>query len=65
MSLAGAKAFISGGGVADVYLVMARTGQPGPKGVSAFIVRKVHVHLFQVIAKLQSVARITSSSHLE
>ncbi len=38
---AGAKAFISGAGVSDVYLVMARTGAPGPKGISAFIVEKV------------------------
>ncbi|KAI3430470.1 hypothetical protein D9Q98_005065 [Chlorella vulgaris] len=38
--LNGAKAFISGGGVSDVYLVMARTGQAGPKGISAFLVEK-------------------------
>jgi len=38
--LNGTKAFISGGGVSDVYIVMARTGGPGPKGVSAFIVEK-------------------------
>lgn len=38
--LDGAKAFISGGGVTDVYLVMARTGAPGPKGISAFLVEK-------------------------
>ncbi|KAK9814575.1 hypothetical protein WJX72_008116 [[Myrmecia] bisecta] len=38
--LTGSKAFISGGGVSDVYLVMARTGEPGPKGISAFIVEK-------------------------
>ena len=38
--LNGAKAFISGGGVADLYLVMARTGGPGPKGISAFLVEK-------------------------
>ncbi len=37
----GAKAFISGGGVSDLYLVMARTGQPGSKGISAFLVEKV------------------------
>lgn len=35
------KAFISGAGAADVYLVMARTGGPGPKGISAFLVDKV------------------------
>lgn len=35
----GSKAFISGGGVSDVYLVLARTGQ-GHKGISAFVVEK-------------------------
>ena len=36
----GSKAFISGGGVSDVYLVMARTGDTnsGHKGITAFIV---------------------------
>jgi hypothetical protein len=38
--LNGAKAFISGGGVADVYVVMARTGAEGPRGVSCFVVEK-------------------------
>ncbi|HQN51541.1 MAG TPA: acyl-CoA dehydrogenase family protein, partial [Phenylobacterium sp.] len=32
--LTGSKAFISGAGVSDVYLIMARTGGPGAKGVS-------------------------------
>ncbi|HLU80085.1 MAG TPA: acyl-CoA dehydrogenase family protein [Burkholderiaceae bacterium] len=36
--LNGAKAFISGGGDTDLLVVMARTGGPGPKGVSAFAV---------------------------
>ena len=36
--LSGTKAFISGGGYSDAYIVMARTGAEGPKGVSAFIV---------------------------
>jgi len=36
--LNGSKAFISGGGVSDVYVVMARTGEDGPKGISAFVV---------------------------
>jgi alkylation response protein AidB-like acyl-CoA dehydrogenase len=36
--LNGAKAFISGAGTSDVYLVMARTGGEGPKGVSAILV---------------------------
>jgi len=36
--LNGSKAFISGAGVSDVYVVMARTGGPGAKGVSAFVI---------------------------
>jgi alkylation response protein AidB-like acyl-CoA dehydrogenase len=38
--LNGSKAFISGAGVSDVYVVMARTGGDGAKGVSAFVVEK-------------------------
>ena len=38
--LSGAKAFISGAGTSDIYVVMARTGGAGAKGVSAFIVEK-------------------------
>jgi alkylation response protein AidB-like acyl-CoA dehydrogenase len=38
--LDGSKAFISGGGVSDVYLVMARTGEGGPPGISCFLVEK-------------------------
>ncbi|MEJ6019240.1 acyl-CoA dehydrogenase family protein [Corynebacterium sp. H113] len=38
--LNGVKQFISGAGVSDVYLVMARTGDSGAKGISAFIVDK-------------------------
>ncbi len=38
--LNGAKAFISGGGASDLYLVMARTGGPGPKGISCLVVEK-------------------------
>lgn len=36
--LNGTKAFISGAGFSDLYVVMARTGGPGPKGISTFIV---------------------------
>jgi alkylation response protein AidB-like acyl-CoA dehydrogenase len=36
--LNGSKAFISGGGFADAYVVMARTGGEGPKGISAILV---------------------------
>lgn len=38
--LNGTKAFISGGGHSDLYLVMARTGTDGPKGVSSVLVEK-------------------------
>lgn len=34
----GAKQFISGAGSTDVYVVMARTGDDGARGISAFIV---------------------------
>jgi alkylation response protein AidB-like acyl-CoA dehydrogenase len=36
--LDGAKAFISGGGLSDIYLVMARTGEAGAHGISCFLV---------------------------
>ncbi|MCF6385798.1 acyl-CoA dehydrogenase family protein [Mycobacterium sp. MBM] len=38
--LDGVKQFISGAGVSDVYVVMARTGADGPRGISAFVVEK-------------------------
>lgn len=36
--LNGTKFWITHGGYADLYIVMARTGGPGPKGISAFLV---------------------------
>jgi alkylation response protein AidB-like acyl-CoA dehydrogenase len=36
--LNGSKQFISGAGFSDVYVVMARTGDGGPRGISAFVV---------------------------
>ncbi len=36
--LTGVKQFISGAGEAAVYVVMARTGEPGPRGITAFLV---------------------------
>lgn len=36
--LNGTKAFISGGSYSDAYLVMVRTGQDGPKGISTVVV---------------------------
>ncbi|HYG27555.1 MAG TPA: acyl-CoA dehydrogenase family protein, partial [Caulobacteraceae bacterium] len=38
--LNGSKAFISGAGTSDVYVVMCRTGGEGPKGVSTLVVEK-------------------------
>lgn len=38
--LNGEKAFISGGGVSDIYLCMVRTGSDGPKGITALVVEK-------------------------
>jgi alkylation response protein AidB-like acyl-CoA dehydrogenase len=38
--LNGGKAFISGGGTSDVYAVMCRTGEDGPKGISCILVEK-------------------------
>ncbi|MEU1302334.1 acyl-CoA dehydrogenase family protein [Streptomyces shenzhenensis] len=34
----GTKAWITHGGVADFYTVLARTGEEGPRGISAFLV---------------------------
>lgn len=36
----GGKAFISGAGMSDIYLVMCRTGKPGPGGISCLIIPK-------------------------
>ncbi|MFD3554284.1 acyl-CoA dehydrogenase family protein [Streptomyces goshikiensis] len=38
--LTGVKQFISGAGAAGVYIVMARTGEAGPRGISAFVVER-------------------------
>lgn len=38
--LNGTKQFISGAGESDLYVVMARTGNDGPAGISAFVVPK-------------------------
>ncbi|WP_292288125.1 acyl-CoA dehydrogenase family protein [Marivita sp.] len=37
-TLNGTKAFISGGGYSDAYIAMVRTGEDGPKGISALLV---------------------------
>ncbi|WP_068078104.1 acyl-CoA dehydrogenase family protein [Novosphingobium lentum] len=36
----GTKQFISGGGVNDIYVTMARTGVDGPKGISCLVIEK-------------------------
>ncbi len=36
----GAKAFISGGGVSDLYVCMVRTGGDGPSGISCLLIEK-------------------------
>ena len=38
--LNGSKAFISGGGVSDLYATMVRTGGEGPRGISCVLVEK-------------------------
>ncbi len=38
--LNGNKAFISGGGTSDIYVVMARTSNDGARGISCFVVEK-------------------------
>ncbi|HLI65702.1 MAG TPA: isobutyryl-CoA dehydrogenase [Caulobacteraceae bacterium] len=38
--LDGSKAFISGAGVSDLYVVMVRTGEAGARGISALVVEK-------------------------
>jgi alkylation response protein AidB-like acyl-CoA dehydrogenase len=36
--LTGTKQWVTNGGYADVFVIFARTGGPGPKGISAFLV---------------------------
>ncbi|MDT8913207.1 acyl-CoA dehydrogenase family protein [Amycolatopsis sp. PS_44_ISF1] len=38
--LDGVKQFISGAGTSEVYVVLARTGGPGARGISAFVVER-------------------------
>ena len=38
--LNGSKAFISGAGTSDIYVVMARTGEAGARGISCIVVEK-------------------------
>jgi alkylation response protein AidB-like acyl-CoA dehydrogenase len=38
--VSGSKAFISGGGVNEIYVTMVRTGEEGPKGISCLVIEK-------------------------
>src|SRR3954452_13968202 len=38
--VSGSKAFISGGGENEVYVTMVRTGEDGPKGITALVIDK-------------------------
>ena len=40
MSSRGSKAFISGGGENEIYVTMVRTGEDGPKGITALVIEK-------------------------
>src|SRR3569832_822361 len=38
--VSGSKAFISGGGENEIYVTMVRTGEEGPKGITALVIDK-------------------------
>src|SRR4051812_389266 len=38
--VSGSKAFISGGGENEIYVAMVRTGEDGPKGITALVIEK-------------------------
>ena len=38
--VSGSKQFISGGGENEIYVVMVRTGEDGPKGISCLVIEK-------------------------
>jgi acyl-CoA dehydrogenase len=38
--VSGAKQWITNGGIAEVFILFARTGEPGPRGISAFVVER-------------------------
>jgi len=55
-ALDGEKTWISNGGIADLYVVFARTGEaPGAKGLSAFIVRGANPGL-SVVERIETIA---------
>ncbi len=54
--LDGEKTWISNGGIADLYVVFARTGEaPGAKGLSAFIVRDDNPGLW-IVERIETIA---------
>jgi acyl-CoA dehydrogenase len=54
--LNGEKTWISNGGIADIYVVFARTGEgPGAKGLSAFLVPAISEGL-EIVERLQTIA---------
>ena len=54
--LNGAKTWISNGGIADFYVVFARSGEaPGPRGISAFIV-DAGTPGFEIVERIQVMA---------
>ncbi len=48
----GEKIFITNGTWADIAVVFARTGEPGPRGVSAFLVPTEHIERKEIKGKL-------------
>ncbi|MGZ8364110.1 MAG: acyl-CoA dehydrogenase family protein [Caulobacteraceae bacterium] len=53
--LNGEKTWISNGGIADTYVVFARTGGPGSRGISAFLV-EAETPGFDVTEKIEVIA---------
>lgn len=54
--LSGEKTYISNGGIADIYVVFARTGEaPGAKGLSAFLV-PADLPGFEVVERIDVIA---------
>ena len=55
--LDGEKTWISNGGIADLYVVFARTGEaPGAKGLSAFLVPGKKLAGFSIAERLETIA---------
>jgi alkylation response protein AidB-like acyl-CoA dehydrogenase len=48
----GEKIFITNGTWADIAVVFARTGEPGPRGVTAFLVPTAHIERKEIKGKL-------------